>query len=83
MIKKIETKVNQIKQNIKFELGNNTKEKKDFLNLIKEFFKSNGEIEGDIINISFFMFTTGDLEIGINTIKEDRIKLLKDNSINV
>jgi len=72
------TKTNKIEQHLKFELDN--KDKIDFESVISKFIKSKTQhkIEGSIKRIYIRYYESVDIvEIEIDTIKEDKLKLLE------
>ena len=79
------TKENKIKQELIINLDKGTDEYNRFHNMIVDFVEkeSKQEIDGKIERLSIVRSYDGGFGIHINTCKEDRLKLLKDESINV
>lgn len=66
-------------QKLKFELTKDSEELKKFETMFIKFFEeeSKQKVEGVINNIDVTYYSFGDVNITINTIKEDKLKLLE------
>lgn len=78
-------KENKIKQVIKADLTSDDKEMGVLKEMMKEFCEKTlkQKIEGNIEGIDISSYSYGCMSISISTLKEDKLKLIEDKTIDV